>query len=346
MDGPAGWAHGAAEDLELHDVQFMLCELQKFFHRDNRHNHLRQYAGPHPLTSAAPPLLGQSWLETLEEAVLLFSHPRDLANCTLEKLIKDIAYWLSLRVDGHIHDGGDGNAQGRVLHHGDAVCFTHCHSGAREQVLLCLPGGASRMRAVSAGTFPDPKSKLDAGAVFVVERRDGVGAVRFGEEVFFRAQGGAHVGLAAQTRAGVYLAAPQKCERYGAKHVFRLERMGVDDTRSVGESVGCGAKVQISRSSGQHRSDTLEVSGMACILVSDGAGVDSMLRSSSSHACRELRIDLHVEPADVLHQLREALQHALDQGLSIGTLLREGAGGGIATATAEAVRQRLLGTLV
>lgn len=331
--GPDGW-DGDPGELELHDVQFMLCELQKFFHRVNPKNALRDYQGPRAVPPG-PPLLAAGWLEILEDALMLF-HEAEGGAKSSSTVCKTVGTWLGLHAGREEVEGQE--EMPRAFQHGDTVSFFSdgawsCASG--ERTVLCMQ--ASRLRAVAVASFADARAELQGGAVFAIERCEGLGAVHFGDGIFFRTSGGAHLGPSGKKATIGLTALP---ERYSENAVFRFEAIADGELATSTAAVRNGDTLCICRGQGAD-AQTLEVGGGYCHLKLTGG---SLKRKAASISSRSLSVQLRPEAAQARAELSEALELAVKEGLSAGRLQRE-ADGGLVTVRTEQIRQRLVGCI-
>eukprot|EP00445_Apocalathium_hangoei_P008831 CAMPEP_0203883448 /NCGR_PEP_ID=MMETSP0359-20131031/27552_1 /ASSEMBLY_ACC=CAM_ASM_000338 /TAXON_ID=268821 /ORGANISM="Scrippsiella Hangoei, Strain SHTV-5" /LENGTH=954 /DNA_ID=CAMNT_0050803683 /DNA_START=26 /DNA_END=2886 /DNA_ORIENTATION=+ len=316
--GPDGWAHGSAEELELHDIQFQLCELQKFWHRENRFNHLREYLGPRLCSMLEAPIHAE-WLDALEEALVLFGDR--LGDVVDEQgAIRAAACWLGLDVGEEDGDASCGQGMGRALRHGDGVSFVSRREGSSEPVLLCMKGDL--LQAVPESTFPDEAARLRGGAVFIVERLMGDGPVQAQDVVFFRTSLTTHLGPCDEKRVGG-LSAPHKCVRYASDRVFRFDVCGATAGPPLGTGIRSGDSVHVcwSGEAGDDRAIEVGAHGRAgCALAPRGTG----------EGCgQNLTLEIFSQPEKARIHLRHVLREALQSGLlAAGRLLRaEGSGG-------------------
>lgn len=114
----------------------------------------------------------------------------------MEAVLQNMARWLGFPAETPRASSG-------ALRHGDAVCLR--------------PAGGAALTLSKNFTLSDG-SEPGEGAVFAVERAAGVaGPVQSGEEIFFRATSGAHLGPSATSAdtATQTMGAPRAGDRYG-----------------------------------------------------------------------------------------------------------------------------------
>ncbi|CAJ1397704.1 unnamed protein product [Effrenium voratum] len=168
------WKQGPVNELELHDIQFMLCELQKYLHSGAS---LRDYAGPPCLQNL--PLSLDFVQKRLEEALVL--HLFTAKGEESGRIARELADWLGLRLH-----------QGEEIRDGDHVVLREAGSGALLELVNGLLQPAQRK-----------------ATPFRVEARSGA---LCGQEGFFlRAPNGAHLG---PTSASSAWGAPAQSGRF------------------------------------------------------------------------------------------------------------------------------------
>jgi len=333
---PGGWKHGDPTGLELHDIQFMLCELQKVGQTSKPMNNVRMYPG-HSLgsrSSLKEDLSSSKCLDWLEEALLLFP----MAD-TQETATQALASWLRLPGDQVNLD-----EQRRTLCHGDGIHLSLYSDGAG------LEFSKKRALVVSSACRSVQKKGRSAAqpTLFNLERAEGTGEVHFGDHIFLRTHWGAHVGPSSQSpQQHPTLTAPPKSERYEDARRFWLEpcRLLPRGTKTAnvvwdGDCVRLrclhpcageeGAFMQVAevKVGVQHQ--------RTCLLVDASAGPDTSLQA--------LRVKRDQGPIIAAQHLRESVAEAIQLGIRQGRL-RCGQHGlrNLELVEPEAVRIRLTG---
>lgn len=313
--GPGGWI-GDAGELELHDVQFVLCEYQKFL----RDQCLRDYAGP-PIRSV-PLATRDYWRERVEEALVLrresgkddlYLQDRQALNSTaagsrcdsrlVPEVVGAVSEWLSLPAP---ELRGDRPA----LHSGDHIVL-HADS---EHVLAVGPESQGSRLQCSRWTT--------RGTVFLVERCAGAGPLALGEDVFLRAPNGPHLGPE-PSRA---LSALKSSARYGEGRRLWFTGSGRHVLRS-------GDHVRIASHAARGGWNFLEAGQDFCRMVPR-----AQVRKGSPSI---FRVELHNgRPGS--RQLTDHLSQAVLDGLTTGSLQKSSDGRLLVTCR-EDVRRRLVG---
>ncbi|CAK9005142.1 Phosphoglycolate phosphatase (PGP) (PGPase) [Durusdinium trenchii] len=168
--------HFDPTELELHDVQFMLCELQKFLHRGAS---LRDYAGLPCLQGL--PLSYHFIKERLEEALVL-----DLIRANAfesEKIARALASWMSFRLELPKDDLIRGGDHVILRHLKDSMCRLelnpqdqHLGPAKTHPTAFRLEIDTGHKRNGSSGRAPSPNH------------------LRSGDSFFLRSPSGAHLG--------------------------------------------------------------------------------------------------------------------------------------------------------
>eukprot|EP00931_Biecheleriopsis_adriatica_P033257 TRINITY_DN19304_c0_g1_i2.p1 TRINITY_DN19304_c0_g1~~TRINITY_DN19304_c0_g1_i2.p1 ORF type:complete len:890 (+),score=184.63 TRINITY_DN19304_c0_g1_i2:49-2718(+) len=324
---PDFWEHGHPEQLELHDVQFMLCELQKLFHSHNALNGLRDYAGPPPLWpgfAASGP--GLPWQQLLEDALLLHA-TKSVGGAEVqaavpeEELFSSLLAWLGFPdpAQGHQAD----------LCHGDAVRLT-----------VPRKGWALSFNSGSKGSTFLAASASREATDFRLERRAGAGPLRFGDEVWLRAGTGAHLGLcskATRRRArSQHLSAPTSSARYDVRRLFVLEPQP-QAAAGPGSRVPCRSSVRLR-------------AAQLWLHAPEDAGSPCTMSEAPAVGTPDLELDRSPAVVKVLAALRECFQRAVQRSLADGRLLLHGSQDDedskrlLRLSYPEEVRRRLVGS--
>eukprot|EP00933_Yihiella_yeosuensis_P041086 TRINITY_DN35526_c0_g2_i1.p1 TRINITY_DN35526_c0_g2~~TRINITY_DN35526_c0_g2_i1.p1 ORF type:complete len:911 (+),score=179.16 TRINITY_DN35526_c0_g2_i1:253-2733(+) len=261
------WEHGDPADLELHDIQFMLCELQKLFHDANTYNSLRNYGGaPEPCLSTTA--FYAAMPDLLEDAMLLLAgsrcsegqaSPNQGFDPALEReeIMQFVSKWLGLPpLAAAVCDvtGGTIQSNDEALCHGDLVSLRASDklpkSGAATadvdedlKGLLSLDPGA--FRGALAEVAIDGRQASRHGTAFLIQRRAGAGPLQFGDDIWLRVPSGAHLGPSGTT-VGSPLSAQTSSTRYDDARLFRvgaLSQQKATKGQPVGAVVASGSAV-------------------------------------------------------------------------------------------------------
>lgn len=197
---PHGWKHGDSADLELHDIQFMLCEVQKYIQNGNKGHRLRDYLGPQPLAQCptAPGILS----DRLEEGVALgviSESMRDPMDIALK-----LTAWLGVGTDNPrraCHGGVP-------LRSGDRIVLRSVTAGL---ALVLGPGPSCPMLPENG-----------PATAFRVERAAGAGPLLLGDAFFLRTPCGAHLGPASSDNR---FAAPTQSRRWERERLLKFVRL-------------------------------------------------------------------------------------------------------------------------
>mmetsp|Transcript_15417 Transcript_15417/g.26995 ORF Transcript_15417/g.26995 Transcript_15417/m.26995 type:complete len:853 (-) Transcript_15417:83-2641(-) len=298
------WEHGDADDLELHDIQFMLCEVQKLFHSQNTHNSVRGYAGPcHSLADAGSVCL--PWEQLLEDSLLLLASKDDgKALVPQEDLVETMLQWLGLP-SGRMQDTKE------HICHGDLVSLrpvsdTTAALGFKASGSLC-------------------KLSVQDCSCFRLERLQGEGELRPGDEIWLRSMQGSHLGPTTN-KPGCRLAAPLGSSRFDEARLFKVKCAPDWRWEPAAAVPARGAAVFL-----QTRQLPLG------LLIPPSNGAICSMAAEPSQLVLE-RLDVLAEAADSLWtKIRIAIAACLESG----SMLREVQG--LRLAEPESVRRRLIG---
>ncbi|CAK0885249.1 unnamed protein product [Prorocentrum cordatum] len=304
--GPGGWAHGNPSELELHDIQFMLCELQKFL-TFNARNSLRYYRCGAPAPSALP---RRRELESLEEALLLFGPGARAVSA--EELLQLHGCWQGLPAQAA------GPSEG--LRSGDRVRLREA--------------GGARLLALGSGRQLRPAASTAEAVAVVLERSGGPGLARPGDEVFLRAPDGTHLAARALAGGRCVVDAPLASGRYCAERAWRLQAAaGAAAGGGSGASGTAEQALGLQPCRGELAGGTLQFSRdgrLACAPPAPRGGGQPVV----------LEADLRGHEA--LERVRHEVWEALQEGLRTGRLVQD-AEGALALGDAGGVRRRLVG---
>jgi len=330
---PGVWKHGDPEGLELHDIQFMLCELQKVLQTSNAVHRVREYSGSclrsHLLLSQG--FSRSKCLDWLENTLLLFPTAR-----TQETATQALASWL--RLPGNQVDF---NEQWKTLRHGDCIRFSLHPDGAYLEIT-----GQRAALVVTAACHSVQKKKRpsEQSSLLTVERADGAGEIRYGDQIFLRTCWGAHIGPASQSAHDhPILTAPRNSERYEDVRRFWFERGRQQRQQIKRASVVCDGDSAhlccLYPCAGQESAFVqVEASKMGverkCVLKKASIGPNTCLQA--------LRVERDQGPVITAQHLRETVTEAIQLGIKQGRL-RLGQHDGLELTEPEAVRRSLLG---
>lgn len=217
LEGPQGWAHQDTGPLELHDVQFMLCEIHKF----RRGGKLRNYTGrqDHFFQDG---FLSTTWVGLLEDAILLSDVAVGQGGGRSDvEVLENVVDWFRLPPWVQFAE--------LPLSHGDQVVLRVASTGD-----LLHIDEQGMFKAIHAD--PRPRS-----ATFLLERSVSAGAIYFGETIFLRSVEGAHLIVHLQKQ---HFCAPTSSGRYETAAQFSF-RPGNGDEKCTGLLVSNKAVVRL-----------------------------------------------------------------------------------------------------
>lgn len=321
---PGGWAHGDPEHLELHDIQFMLCEFQKFLRAESNFHGLCNYGAPGHI--AQPEARWAEWSDMLEEAVLL---GRAKATSSAN-LYNQLAAWVGLpqlRPAGSPLQAGDRvqlkPSAGLALQLQDTKARVLCQTATP-----CNFQGKGRNKAARE-VAPLP------AAVFLLEpaSKSGQGNfISYGEDIFLRSQGGAHLGPACDEKA---VGAPVKAFRFEAsRRVSLIQHVASapGPKAELPQPVHSGDELELHWLSGR-----LAICDGRCVLLPEPS--QGCARAASDTDTFVLELDL--EPLAAAERGHKQLREALEASLSSGRL--RSSCGCLEVVNPEPVRRRLVG---
>mmetsp|Transcript_44138 Transcript_44138/g.104456 ORF Transcript_44138/g.104456 Transcript_44138/m.104456 type:complete len:884 (-) Transcript_44138:172-2823(-) len=299
-----GWKHGDPQALELHDFQFMLCELQKYYHARIGSGSQRYYA-PQRLTLQSVQHIRHCPHEAVAEALMLFGSagPDCVVAMTREELFHAWAQWMSFPSPQQAKASSDPIA----IRHGCWVRLRTLHGEA-----ISLIRGRLSMEQQSE----DPSSSADW---FLVEREMGQGPVGFGDPFWLRAANGGHIGFEDTTCKGSVGVVALKKERFNRSAAWEAERWpyGLDGTkkRCIGRSEVLQegqviALRAVNSSSGPVRRKSALMPGKPCKAAPPASvGKDALVVLSSDSSSRQEVSDF------ILARYEDALKACIDRGV-------------------------------
>ncbi|CAE7563999.1 unnamed protein product [Symbiodinium sp. CCMP2592] len=311
------WQHPESGPLELHDIQFMLCEVQKLFHSHNAQNSLRCYGVPVSVMTAFD-ASGATlpWHQLVQDALLLLQHRSGAHVVHEEELRQFLLHWL----------GFSTYEPDEVLRHGDEIRLRPDTSSC-----LALEGFQVMHRLIRTSEARDTS--------FVLERREGVGALRFGDQIWLRSKCGSHVGVKTapdKVAAGAHFDATKASDRYDEARLFVVEDPARSPSDSTEVRTGCMVRLRLGQSSHGTR---------LCLKAPSAAGS----RCTAEDEAQEPLIMLEHCPhrAQVAAKLRALFQQAVADSFRAGAIARHVAPGGerlVSLADVAGVRRRLIGS--
>eukprot|EP00928_Gymnodinium_smaydae_P030182 TRINITY_DN22501_c0_g1_i1.p1 TRINITY_DN22501_c0_g1~~TRINITY_DN22501_c0_g1_i1.p1 ORF type:complete len:835 (-),score=121.07 TRINITY_DN22501_c0_g1_i1:94-2346(-) len=330
---PKHWTHGSPETLELHDIQFMLCEVQKLFHAHNALNNLRDYR-VHNSSSDHFAIQGAMfhWNELVENAVLLSLAQRASSpNSSVpeDELLHFVIDWLGLPTCLC-----SGEAE---LRHADRVMLMPVFQSDAIQKALGFEAGKKDGFLVPAAPGSDATE-------FQLERKAGRGLLRHGDEIWLRAAGGAHLGPqigVSSSRSMYKLSAPGKSQRYDQDRLFGVEDACVSSSLCNNDAAPLysGSAIHLRDSSLRylHASSgrsplnpcTVRERSSTGLTDTDGTFIFGLVRSSVN--------------VEFTKRLYRHLEQVVRDALALGRLIRS-QDGTLRLSHPEEVRRRLVGS--
>jgi len=320
------WTHGDPNSLELHDVQFMLCELQKFLADATKNN--RDYPGARTVPHIGS--LWSSWVSLVEEALVLQKvqpsfdgkcskmSARESSDDPCSQLAFWVADWLSL-------PGRETHKSCTQLCSGDRIFISCVPARNRPKVKLGLDQKHRLRPCMSRENCAQP-------TVFILERASGSGAICYGDAVYLRSPAGAHLGPVNSVSVQV-LGSPSSSERYDLGRRLTLHVVEGESNCKMGDLIHIGDPVRLHwHNDGKHS------------MVMDNVNGEIHLKTyvpAARPAQYEL-LELDGEPARVADKIHQAVKQAVQEGLQ-QKRLRETARGALEVVNHEEVRRRLIG---
>lgn len=315
VEGPDGWQHQDTGPLELHDIQFMLCEIEKFL-RGNAHM-LRDYTGRvDPDLDLDERILFAEWLTILEEALCLdvayANHAASDADDDNDDaaVICGVVSWLGLPTV---------QINSAQLSHGDCVKIKYAS---------CI-GVFSISDQYSDGRLSlVPPESHHGSTGFRVERHETAGQIHFGDTIYLRCPSGRHIGRGKNGRV---------CPLRGLARFEREQSFILEATVETCDDIvtsGANVRLRYQNSTGSH--DYVQLKG-------NDAFIGSVAGCSTTRA-NTFTIEKDPRNQDRALNIRAALKAAIEEGIARKCFKRD-CHGRLFLAARESIRSRLVGSL-